>query len=377
MRISTRLRAAGAARSTDLPKLPPAWIVRGLQGLRNRVSDVHRAMTPPPVAILEALAGIVANKALGVVAELDIAEHLSGGPRGVGELARACGADANSLDRILRALVGLGFFRVERDGRYANNPASELLRAGHGQSMRDFVLFFSSPWVWELFTHAPFATRTGKSGVVETHGCGFFTYLHRHADIGPRWDRAMASSSRVNAAILAGHFDFSDYGRVCDLGGGTGTSLCEMLHRNPHLRGVLFEVPIVAERARATIENAGLSDRAEIVGGDFFEHVPGGCDLYSLQAVLHDWNDDECVQILARIREVEPQASVLVLESVRPEHDRYDFTKLVDVWMLLAVGSGGERSVAQWEALFERAGYAVARRRPLPTLFEAFELSSK
>jgi len=359
----------------ELPKLPPAWVVRRLQGLRNRVGDVHRGMTPPPVAVLEALTGIVVNKALGVAAEFDVAEHLADGPRRIEDLARACQADAVSLDRVLRALVGLGFFGVDDEGRYENNASSELLRASHPQSMRDFVLFFTSPWVWDLFAHAPYAVRTGRSGVEEAHGCSFFGYLHQNEEVGPRWDRAMASSSRVNAAILAARFDLSRYRKVCDLGGGTGTNLCEMLRHNPRLEGVLFEVPIVADRARETIAEAGFAHRAKVIGGDFFEAIPEGCDLYSLQVVLHDWNDDDCVAILRQIRETSPRANVLVLESVRPEHDRYDFTKLIDVWMLLAVGSGGERSPAQWEELFARAGYAVEQRRPLPTLFEAFELS--
>ena len=241
--------------------------------------------------------------------------------------------------------------------------------------MRDFVLFFSSPWVWELFSHGRHAVRTGESGVVAGHGVPFFEHLERQPELGERFDRAMAGSSRANAAVMADRFDFSRFRRVCDVGGGTATNLCEVLARNPHLEGLLFDTPVVAERAAKVLEDRGLAERARAVGGDFFLAVPRSCDLYMFQAVLHDWNDEECVRILTRVREAAPQGRVLVLESIRPEHSGYDFTQLVDVWMLMATGSGRERSAREFEELFLRAGYRVVDRSVLPTLFHAVELA--
>ncbi|MDJ0847494.1 MAG: methyltransferase [Myxococcota bacterium] len=362
------------APSPELPPMPPAWAVRVLQALRNAVGRLHRLLTPPPVAILEGLTGITVNKAVGIAAELDLAEHLADGPKDLPALARVTATHADSLQRVMRALVGLGFFRVDRAGRYANNGTSELLRDGHPQSMRDFVLFFSSPWVWELFSHGRHAVRTGESGVVAGHGVPFFEHLERQPELGERFDRAMAGSSRANAAVMAERLDFSRFRRVCDVGGGTATNLVEVLLANPHLEGLLFDTPAVAERAAKVLEDRGLGERARAVGGDFFASVPRACDLYMFQAVLHDWNDEECVRILGRVREAAPQGRVLVLESIRPEHAGYDFTKLVDVWMLMATGSGRERSTREFEELFVRAGYRLVGRSVLPTLFHAMEL---
>jgi multifunctional cyclase/dehydratase/O-methyltransferase len=326
------------------------------------------------VALLEGLAGCVVNKCLGVAAELDLAEHLEGGGLDPATLARITGTDPDALERLLRALVGLGCFRVDRGGRYANNAVSELLRRDHPQSLRDFVLFFSSPWTWGLFAHAPHAVRTGESGVIAAHGAAFFEQLRREPELGERFDRAMAGSSRVNAAALATRFDFSRFRRVCDVGGGTGTNLREILRASPRLEGVLFDAPEVAERAAKELEAHGLGERCRAVGGDFFQELPGTCDLYLLQAVLHDWNDDACVRILTRVREAAPRAHVLVLESIRPAHRGHDFTKLLDVWMLLATGGGRERTRAEFRSLFGRAGYRLARASSLPTLFLAMEL---
>ncbi len=359
----------------DLPRLPPAWAVRVLQALRNAVGRLHRTLTPPPVAILEGLTGVTVNKSVGLAAELDVAEHLADGPKDLPALARLTGTHAESLGRVMRALVGLGFFRVDRQGRFANNATSDLLRDGHPQSMRDFVLFFSSPWVWEIFAHGRHAVRTGESGVLAGHGVSLFEHLARHPELGERFDRAMAGSSRANAAVLAERFDFSRFLRVCDVGGGTATNLCEILDHNAHLEGLLFDTPVVAERAAKVLEDRGLAERSRSVGGDFFAAVPRSCDLYMFQAVLHDWSDEECVRILVRVREAAPEGRVLVLESIRPEHLGYDFSKLVDVWMLMATGSGRERSAREFDEIFVRAGYRVVDRSVLPTLFHALELA--
>ena len=186
----------------------------------------------------------------------------------------------------------------------------------------------------------------------------------------------MAATSRVNAAALALRFDFSSYFRVCDVGGGTGTNLREILDRNAHLEGVLFDVPSVAERAAKALADTGLRNRSRVVSGDFFESVPEACDLYMFQAVLHDWGDEECLRILGRVRAAAPEARVLVLESILPEGRDYDFTRLVDVWMLLAMGSGCERTSAEFHALFARAGYRIVRTLSLPTLFQVMELET-
>ena len=58
------------------------------------------------------------------------------------------------------------------------------------------------------------------------------------------------------------------------------------------MRGVLFDLPHVVERARANIEKAGLAGRCEVVGGNFFEAIPVKADAYFLRHIIHDWDDE-------------------------------------------------------------------------------------
>jgi hypothetical protein len=53
--------------------------------------------------------------------------------------------------------------------------------------------------------------------------------------------------------------------------------------------------------------------RLELVGGDFFEAVPAGGDLYLPKFVLHDWNDERSGEILNNIRQIIAPSGRLVV----------------------------------------------------------------
>lgn len=68
-------------------------------------------------------------------------------------------------------------------------------------------------------------------------------------------------------------YDFSGIRVLADIGGGNGSVLTAVLKQYPDLRGILFDLPGVAERAKAQIEPAGLAGRCQVIGGSFFEAV--------------------------------------------------------------------------------------------------------
>ena len=118
-----------------------------------------------------------------------------------------------------------------------------------------------------------------------------------------------------------------------------------------------------------------MTDRVEIVGGSFFDSVPGGCDRYLLQAIVHDWDDDSCVRILSNVRAaMDPDGRVLVLEQELPAGAAPHMTKVVDLEMLVDTGAGRERTRKELDALFARAGLRVERAIALPVLV-IFELA--
>ena len=353
-------------------RVPPAWVIRPALAARNGLAKLHRGMVPAEVPLIERSLGLVDTKALTVAAELSIADHLAEGPRSASDLASACSADADALDRLLRFLVGRGVFRTTRDGRYRNNKSSELLRSDHPGSMRDWARFYGAEWHVATWNQLEHSVRTGKAAADAALGHPFWEYLTEvNPDAGAVFDAAMASTSSIQMDLVGRKYDF--IGRVCDIGGGTGTLLASVLRANPGASGVLFDLPTVVAKAPPVLEAAGVTDRVELVGGSFFESVPVGCDRYLMQAIVHDWDDASCVQLLTKCREaMAPGGRVLVLEAIVPGHDGDHFVKAVDLEMLVDTGAGRERTRAQFDALFARAGLRVRAVVPIAvsSLFE-------
>jgi SAM-dependent methyltransferase len=155
-----------------------------------------------------------------------------------------------------------------------------------------------------------------------------------------------------------------------DVGGGNGMLLEAILKANPALRGILFDLPHVAERALQRLADAGLADRCTVSGGDFFHAVPANADACMLKHVIHDWNDDRAAAILRNCHRALGQRGVLLLiEGVYPARmDASDAglsAAANDVNMLVCTG-GRQRSEQEFRDLYTAAGFRLTRIMPTP-----------
>jgi len=348
--------------------------------LRNRIGWLHAVAVPPQLLVMERMGGMVEAKIVSLIAELGVPDLLAAGPRTAADLAREAGVNADALDRALAYLVSRGLLGRTRDGRYRNNGFSDVLRSDHPESMREWARFFGSDWHWDIWNQAGHSLATGEPGTVAAFGEPYFDYLTRtRPQAGATFNAALAGTSAIAGPIIAKGYDFSGVQRLCDIGGGTGVLLAGILAAYPSLRGVVFDLPEVAEQARANLSERGLTDRVDIVGGNFFEAVPTNCDAYMMQSVIHDWDDSSCVKILSNVREaMAPGARVLVIENVLgPEPSPADqFARTFDLVMLVITGAGRERTRAQFDSLFAGAGLRVRRDVTLPSLFHVLELEA-
>src|SRR5262249_39096503 len=147
-------------------------------------------------------------------------------------------------------------------------------------------------------------------------GIPLFRYLERTPEAREVFDRAMTIRSSGVARDVAWIYDFSRVRRVVDVGGGQGGILIPLLVANPRLSGILFDLPSAARAALSELAKAGLTDRCQVVGGDFFRAVPRGGDVYVLRNVLLDWDDQRAVRILRNCRRAMTRESVLLIVEI-------------------------------------------------------------
>ena len=120
------------------------------------------------------------------------------------------------------------------------------------------------------------------------------------------------------------------------------------------MRGVLYELRDVAARARVLIAEAGVADRCDVLTGDFFQYIPAGADAYVLTHIVHDWDDEAAVRILATCRTaMDGDARLLLGEQVLPDGPAPSRAKRSDLEMLVI--RGRERTESEYAELLERA----------------------
>jgi SAM-dependent methyltransferase len=320
------------------------------------------------------IVGYEVSRAIYVAAKLGIADQLANGPLSAEDLARETGAHPPSLYRLLRALAGAGVFVEGEDRRFALTPISNRLRSDVVGSQRAYALMHHEEqllaWVDVLET-----IRTGETAFDRVHGMSLFGYYRQHPDAGARFDAAQRGRTTQVAAAAVATYDFSSCRRILDVGGGLGTLLVAILQRYPAATGILFDAPHVVETAKGVITGEGLAERCEILGGDFFEAVPGGADTLILSDIVHDWDDEPARRILANCRRaIDPSGRLLLLEAVLAERNPPLASTLTDLHMLMVTG-GRERTEEELRSLLDPSGFHLARVIPTSSprsIVEAF-----
>jgi len=200
---------------------------------------------------------------------------------------------------------------------------------------------------------------TGKPAFDQVYGDSFFHYLSAHPSDAAVFAAAMTAGSVSAVAPLLAAYDFSQFTRIVDIGGGQGALLEAILTANPNLQGVLYDLPEVVAGADR-LRTGSIADRCEILGGDFFKDVPNNGDAYLLKGIIHDWDDNDAEKILKNCRRsISPEGRLLLLETVlNPSSE--PARGLMDMLMLTVVG-GRERTELDFRALLQRAGFSLSR----------------
>lgn len=341
-------------------------------------TQTHAATAPPEMpteAVLgQIVMGAFASQAVYVAAKLGIADLVKDNPRPVSELAAATDTNASALYRVLRALASIGVFTETAPKVFGLTPLAEPLLSDCAGSMRDMAIWIGEEPHWRVYGEMLHSVKTGETAFGRVHGEEVFPYLFEtNRPLGEIFNRAMTSFSSSVAPAIAQGYDTSNAETLVDIAGGHGLLLAAFLKANPNLKGVLFDVPTVIEGAGAVLESEGVAAGVETATGDFFQSVPAGGDLYMMKHIIHDWDDRRCITILKNIRSaMNENGKVLIVEMVVKEGNKPDFSKIMDLEMLITPG-GVERTAEEYRALLKRAGLRLTRIVPTASPYSIVE----
>jgi hypothetical protein len=299
-----------------------------------------------------------------VAAELGIADILAGRSLTSDELADATGAHGPSLHRLLRMLASFGVFGQDATGRFALTPLGATLRSDGPVSLRDLAILHGAPAFWQAWGELQHSIMTGESAFEHVYGKPFYEYAGQQSALHAAFNGWMTRQSEQHNAALVAAYDFSGLGLLVDVGGGRGATLAAILQANPAARGILFDLPQVIGDGRLP-EIVGVAERCQVIDGDMLNAVPAGADCYILKRVFMDKSDEQAVKVLRICADaLADQGRIVLVEPIIPPADEPSPNTILDVHMLVIIGSGRVRTEAEFRRLFDAAGLRLMRIIP-------------
>ena len=318
---------------------------------------------PAPNSLAAMMTGYWLAQSIYVAAKLGLPDLIHQGAKSAEELATTTDTQPAALYRMLRALASVGIFREQDDHRFAMTPTAESLRGDVPGSQRSLAIMMGEEH-FACWGELLYSIRTGRTAFEKIYGEPVFDFLSKHPAQAQIFDEAMVGVHGRETGAMLDAFDFSDIATLADVGGGNGSVLRGVLVKYPKMRGMLCDLPGVVERAKPYIAAAGLADRLQTVPTNFFESVPTGANAYLMRHIIHDWTDEQSLQILRNVRRaIASDGRLLLVESVIPPGNDPSFAKMLDLNMLVIPG-GKERTETEYRELYAAAGFQLTRIVP-------------
>jgi hypothetical protein len=309
------------------------------------------------------------SQSIHVAAKLKLADLLQAGPKTAAELAPTTKTQPLALYRLLRALSSVGIFSEDEQARFHMTPMAECLIDRPGSQYA--VAMMMGDEHYHSWGELLYSVQTGKPAFNHIFGKGVFEYLSEHAEAAKIFDAAMTGFHGPETQAMIDAYDYAGVNTLVDIGGGNGTVLKAVLGRYLAMKGILYDLPGVIERAKQNL--ADLGSRCQTFAGSFFESIPPGGDAYQMRHIIHDWTDEQCHTILSHVRKVIPKTGrLLVIEMVIKPRNEPQPAKWLDLNMLVLPG-GRERTETEYADMYAKAGFRMERIVPTPTEVSVIE----
>ena len=308
--------------------------------------------------LLEMMHGYQKSQALFVAAKLGIADILSNGSKTTDELAKATGVNSRSIYHLMRSLISVGVFSTEDNDKFQLNPMGKHLLTGTSDSLRGTVMAMGDE-IYQAWGNLLYGIKTGKTAFYHTFNRDLYSYLKQDSEASLNFNEWMKETTREWLLPVLEAYDFSEVKTLVDVGGGIGTLTAVILNANPKMQAILFDREDVVVGAQRVLEGAGVADRCQIVGGNFFDAVLPDGDLYLISRVLLNWDDTNAIKILTNCYQaMTVKDRLVVVDFMLPKGKMSPFIGLTSL-NLFILGGTFMRTEDEFYNLLSSAGFKV------------------
>jgi len=321
--------------------------------------------SPDPTPVIDLIEAFRRSKTMFAAVKLGVFDRLERGPADAATLAAELDAQTEPLERLLDACAGLGLLG-RQDGRYANKPvAAEYLCRSSEHALTGYILY-SNDVLFQVWAHLEDAVREGSHRWKQTFGLTgpIFDHFFKTDEAMRTFLMGMHGFGVLSSPKVVAVFDLSRFQKLVDLGGATGHLAIAACERYPELQAAVFDLPRVIEVAREEVGRSSVASRIELLAGDFFRDALPEADLYSVGRILHDWSEDKIRALLEKIYARLPSGGgLLIAEKLLAEDKTGPTPAHMQSLNMLVCTEGKERTVGEYRALLEAAGFADVQGR--------------
>lgn len=321
--------------------------------------------------ILQMATAFWPSKVLLTAVELDVFSALGATSLTADELGQAVGIHPRGRLDFFDCLVALGFLEREGDGpdaRYRNTPETAAFLVRQSPAYIGGLLEMLNSRLFGFWNNLGTALKTGQPQNEASQGRKpMFEELYSEPARLAEFLRAMNGFQASNFTALAEKCDFSKYRTLTDVGGALALLSRLIAIRHPHLRFKSFDLPVVGPLAKQAVEESGLSDRIEIVGGDFFTDEIPKADVVTMGNILHDWNLERKLVLIRKAYDaLPPGGAFIAIENVIDDARRQNaFGLLMSLNMLIEFGDAFDYTGADFRKWCTDTGFSRIEIVPL------------
>jgi acetylserotonin N-methyltransferase len=312
-----------------------------------------------PAPVLDLIQAFRRSKAMFTAVSLGIFERLAEGSADCIALARHVNADADALERLLDACVGLGLLQKE-SATYSNSPAATTYLTHSSPNTLSGYILYSDRALYPMFANLEAAVREGANRWKQTFGGEVSIFEHFFRTPQSRHDflSGMNGYGQLSSPAVIAAFDLGRFRRLVDLGGGTGHLALHACKRYPQLQGALFDLPGAIATGREYVERSPYASRVELIAGDFFLDPLPEADLFAFGRILHDWSEEKVRFLLKKVWERLPSGgALLIAEKLLDDDKSGPMPALMQSLGMLVCTEGKERNLTEYTALLRQAGF--------------------
>jgi hypothetical protein len=313
--------------------------------------------------IMQVGLGFWASKTLLSAVEMELFTELAKHPEDLESLQGRLRLHPRSARDFLDTLVALGFLARE-DGKYQNTPSTDWYLDKRKHSYIGGILEMANHRLYQHWNHLTVALRTGKpQNEVKGGGAPFFETLYADPGMLKGFLAAMTGISHSANLAIAAKFQWKDYRTVADIGTAQGDLIVQVVQSNDHLKGIGFDLPVVAPIFEDHVISHGLTDRVRFVPGDFFDQPLPRADVLMMGHILHDWNLEEKLLLIRKAYEAIPTGGALIVyESIiDEERSKNAFGLLMSLNMLIETTGGFDYTAGDCMGWMKAAGFSSSR----------------